>query len=234
MAEAAAALDLGALRHLRQQALALRRRVDRVIYVADSRLTLPMVGSNAMRRPPGADWAYRPDLWRGPLLVRGAADVPTGTALDGEATLFHDCPLSEITVRQVRNTSESDLAPYGLRLDVFGFRGSFLSLALTLPEAAAKGLRRRHIVQLSAFVDAETPLTILARLNIKHGPNSDQMVQRLPPGDRERVAEFDLAYLQLNERRIERIWVDLIFEDPGMMGVVLRDVTLNRRPRAEM
>ena len=45
------------------------------------------------------------------------------------------------------------------------------------------------------------------------------------------MVEFDLAYSQLNEKRIERAWIDLIFENPQMSQVILRDLTFGRRPR---
>ena len=47
------------------------------------------------------------------------------TNLGEEVTVFHDCKISELTLRQVRNTREADLAPFGLRMDVFRFDGSF-------------------------------------------------------------------------------------------------------------
>ena len=36
------------------------------------------------------------------------------------------------------------------------------------------------------------------------------------------------------EKRVEKLWIDLIFERPEMNEVILRDVTLSRRPRAEL
>ena len=142
--------------------------------------------------------------------------------------------MSEITARQVRNQREEDLAPFGLRLDVFRFDGSFLSLVIDLPEQAAAGLRRTDIIRLGAIVDAEKPLEIFARLNVKHGPNTEQMVLELPIDQDEVTVEFDLAYTELNERRIERLWLDLIFEGPEMNQVTLRDLTLCRYPRAAL
>ena len=53
-------------------------------------------------------------------------------------------------------------------------------------------------------------------------------------GQGEMIAEFDLAYTNINEKRVERAWVDLIFESPEMNLIVLRDLTLSRRPRAEL
>jgi hypothetical protein len=53
-------------------------------------------------------------------------------------------------------------------------------------------------------------------------------------GQEEVWVEFDLAYTDLNEKRIERMWLDLIFEGPELNQILLRDVTLARRPRAEI
>jgi hypothetical protein len=234
LAERAPAMDLDELRGLRGAARGIRRQLDRVIHEAEHRLALPVIGSNAIRKPLGTDWAWRPDLWRGPIPVPGFSSVPTkGLVCDG-ATVFHDCRRSELTVRQIRNTREADLAPFGFRMDVFRFDGSFLSLVLDLPAEAAQGLKLRHLVRLDVIVEMEKPLEIFARLNIKHGPNVEQIVRELPLGDEEVMVEFDMAYTKVNEKRIERLWVDLIFEGPEMNQIILRDVTLSRRPRAEL
>ncbi|EPX83384.1 hypothetical protein Salmuc_01046 [Salipiger mucosus DSM 16094] len=202
--------------------------------MADARLALPVAGNQAFPRPPEADWAWRPELWCGPLPVPGIASVGQKAALGREATLFHDCARSEITLRQLRNLRNADLAAYGLRLDVFRFDGSYLSLAVDLPDAATEGLRRNHLVRVDTIVEMEKPLEIFARLNIKHGPNTEQLVRELPLGDEEIRVEFDLAYTRVNEKRVERMWLDLIFEGPEMNQVILRDLTFSRRPRAAL
>jgi len=233
-AEAAAELDLATLRRLRGHARRLRRQIDRVIHVADGRLTLPLTGHNAIQKPMGSDWAYRPQPWRGPLGRPGAAGVENNTRIGDEVTVFHDCSVSEITLRQLRNTREADLAPFGLRMDVFRFDGSFLSLAVDLPPEAVQGLERRHLVRLAAIVEMEKPLEIFARLNVKHGPNVEQVVRELPLQEDEVVVEFDLAYTKLNEKRVEKMWLDLIFEGPEMNQIILRDLAMSRRPRSEL
>jgi len=233
-ADAAASLDLHQLKGLRSNARALRRRIDRLIHVADGRLALPLIEANAIRAPLHSDWSYRPELWRGPLSPPGYAAVETKTRIGDEATIFHDCAISELTLRQLRNTREDDLAPFGVRMDVFRFDGSFLSLVVDLPHAAVDGLRKRHLVRLDMIVELEKPLELFARLNIKHGPNSEQIVREIPLGPGVLTAEFDLAYTDMNEKRIERAWIDLIFEGPEMNQIIIRDLTLSRRPRAEL
>ncbi|MBC7141612.1 MAG: hypothetical protein H5U18_05585 [Rhodobacteraceae bacterium] len=233
-AERAGTTDLPTLRGLRGQARQLRRAIDRVLHVADGRLTLPAIGSDAIRKPLLTDWAWRPEIWRGPVNPPGLAAVENRASFGGETTVFHDCRTSELTLRQIRNGRATDLAPFGLRMDVFRFDGSFLSLVIDLPDAAVQGLRLSHVIRLDAVVEMERPLEIFARINIKHGPNSEQIVRELPLGTEDVMVEFDLAYTRMNEKRVERAWIDLIFEGPEMNQIVLRDVTLSRRPRAEL
>ena len=226
--------DLPRLRAQRQRARKLRYFLDELIHKSESRLALPMIGSNSFYKPHGCDWSWRPELWREPLPVPGMSSVPSKAMLGDEVTLFHDCEFSELTLRQIRNRREQDLAPFGLRMDVFRFDGSFLSLVVDLPQAAVDGLKRRHILRMDTIVDMEKPLEIFARLNIRHGPNTEQIVRELPLHEEEIMVEFDLAYTKLNEKRVEKAWIDLIFEGPEMNQVILRDLTFSRRPRAEI
>ncbi|GGD37228.1 DUF6478 family protein [Sinisalibacter lacisalsi] len=234
IARHAARMRLSDLRQVRLRALEMRALLDRVIHVADSRLTLPLIGSKAIQKPLHSDWAWRPPLWRGPISPPGVAAAETKTTFGDDVTLFHDCRMSELTVRQVRNTREADLAPYGLKMDVFNFDGSFLSLVIELPKGALEGLKRKHLVRMTTVVESENNLEIFARLNVRHGPNTEQLVRELPLGESEVMVEFDLAYTKLNEKRVEAAWVDLIFEGVRMNQVILRDVTFSRRPRAEL
>lgn len=135
-----------------------------------------------------------------------------------EATLFHDCALSELTFRQIRNTREEDLAPFALRMDVFAF----------------DGLQRRHIVRVNTVIETEKLLEVFSRLNIKHGPNTEQLVLELPLGQEDVMVEFDLGYFDINEKRVERMWLDLIFEGPEMNQITMSDITFCRYPRAEL
>ncbi len=234
VAEEAVGMEPMELRAWRGKARAMRREIDRLIHVAEYRLAQPALGAGLPRQPLGTDWAWRPDVWRGPVPERGAAAVEARTSVSEDITLYHDCTAPEVILRQVRNSDEADLAPFGLTLEMFGFDGSFLSLAARLPDAAVEGLRLRHLIRLEAVMDAERPVEAFARLNIKHGPNVEQMVRELPKDGRAKMVEFDLAYAKIDEKRIEKLWLDVIFERPAMTGITLRDVTLSRRPRAEL
>lgn len=227
-------VDTPTLRQLRVRARELRQRLDQVLFTADSRLALPLLGSNTIKTPLHTDWSHRPQAWRGPLKPSGVASIQNGTPFGDEVKLFHDCPLSEVAVRQVRNTRESDLAPFGVTLEVFGFQGSFLSMAIELPDSTTDGLHRNHIVRLSVSSEAEKPIDVFARLNIQYGPNHEQLPNRQTLENGAAEFDFDLAYSNMNEKRVQKMWVDLVCGHPEMNRVTLRDLTLCRFPRAEI
>ncbi len=218
-------LDLFELRALRAEARAMRRQIDRLVHAADARLSLPL--TDRQEWPLGTDWIWRPDGWRGPLPDPGEVIAGQASQVSEDLALYHDCPLSEIAFRQLRNTEGR--TPFGLALEVFGFRGNFLSLSLGLPEGAATGLGPRHVLRLDAVIEADRPLRAFARLNLKHSAGLAQQTSDLTQGGE---AEFDLAYAGIGEARIERAWLDLIFNDVAMTRILLRDAVLSRRPRA--
>ena len=234
VARMAHTVDLIGLRRQRMRARQLKAHLDHLIHVADERLSLPLEGSTSFPKPHNADWAWRPELWRGPLPNPGMSAVKTRSKLGTEVTLFHDCAFSELTLRQLRNLREEDLAPYGLRMDVFRFDGSFLSLVVDLPSDGFGGLKRTHLIRMDIIIELETKIEVFARLNIKNGPNTEQIVRELNLTQEQTFVEFDLAYSNLNERRVEGAWIDIIFEGPEMNQVVLRDLTFSRRPRAQI
>ena len=226
--------DLQDLRRQSARARQLRQHLDQVIRVADMRLAAPQSMAGQIPQPKNADWAWRPDVWRNPVPEHSVIKVQSPEHIGEDVKLFHDCTLSEIVLRQKRNRQPEDLAPSGLSLEVFAFSGSFLSLVMDLPEAAVTGLQREHVLALDTVLEVETPLDIFARLNIRHGPNTEQIVRKLPIHTNATSVEFDLAYAAFNDRKVTKAWIDLIFETPQMNHFILRDLTFNRHPRARL
>lgn len=225
-------LPLSKLREIRRETRQESRRLIDAHHQLERRLTLPVIGSRAFRKAPQTQWAHRPMPWAGPLIPTGKIMVPNKTYFGEDLQIFHDCRNTELSLRQVRNTREDDLAPFGVRMDVFNFSGSFLSFAIELPKEALDGLTRNHLLRLNMIVESERPQEMFARLNLRYGPNTEQIVRELDLGKRELWVEFDLYYTKYNEVRGEAVWIDLIFESPSMNQVTIRDVAVMRRPRA--
>jgi hypothetical protein len=181
--------------------------------------------------PPHRDWTWRPALWRAPVSPSAWDASGAATDLAEGLRLFHDCPLGEIGVRQVRG----DAPPYALALDVFAFRGSYLSLAVDLPDAGQTGLRLRHVLRLDLRLASERPSEVYARLNLAQGTSTARIVRAVAvPPHGAACADFDLAAVKLDLTRVAKVWIDLIFDSPAANAFVISDLHLSRTPRAEV
>lgn len=238
MAEDVEFMGPGRIRRLTDEALALRASLNRFLMRGDRKAALSRAALDALPLPGGTDWRWRPGFMAGQINPRGIAAPETGTRLGDRAAVWHDCAERALILEQVQNPRATDLSPYGLRLEVFGFTGSFLSLSIDLPTGALEGLSRNHILRLETTLAVERPINVYARLNVGHGPNVDELLQHLGGMEgslqSQQVVEFDLAYTKMNEKRLEKIWLDLIFEAPRMSAVEMRELFLSRHMRAEI
>ncbi|ARJ68774.1 hypothetical protein B0A89_03125 [Paracoccus contaminans] len=126
-----------------------------------------------------------------------------------------------------------------MQLETLGFSGSYLSVAVDMPDSALQGLGRSHIIRLDMTVSVERPISIYGRLNVGHGPNTDELLRHLgdlTPGllAETKTIEFDLYYIEMNEKRLHKLWLDIIFEAPQMNAVRIRDLFLSRHLRADV
>jgi hypothetical protein len=227
-------IDLANLETQSQMAQKLVRHVRDFQAEAKTRLALPRPGSTTFPRPPGTDWSWRPKAWRSAVAEGGIAPALPKDSLTNEVVIFHDCKRGEVSLSQSRNLRDIDLSPYALNLEVFHFDGSYLSLVIEIPPASCEGIKKRHLIRLATHIEREQPTKIYARLNVKHGPNTEQILLTIPDDNDETMVEFDLAYSQLNEKRAERMWLDLMIENPAMNKITFRDLNFSRYPRAEI
>lgn len=232
---AAAARDMPVadLARLVPQARAVALHAGEIVRAAERRLGAAR--GAAAGHPPHCDWVWRPAPWAEALDPPVVAGPAGGHVLAPGVALFHDCPLRETTLRQLRATRPG--APFAIEIDAFGFDGGFLSMALDLPDAALGGFHPGQLVGLEVRLEQERPAGAYARLNLRHGPNTEQLVSDLhPPAQSSdpRRAEFDLGTLDFNPARLDKAWIDLILDRPGMNRIRIDDVVASRRPRAEL
>lgn len=228
------ALATNDLRGLNRRLRAMRADIDKLAASATSALYARAGGHEIDKKPDQCDWAERSGPWRSPLAQRGHVDFPSPLGLGAGVTLFHDATRADISLRQETNPDTSGAATFGLVFDVYRFDGSFLSLVQDLPPAALDGLSLGHFFRVQLQVQREQPIEIYARLNIQHGPNHEQIVRQFSFDGDHALAEFDLAYTKVNERRIEKAWLDLIFEGPEMNRIAIWDMVMLRAPRADI
>lgn len=232
-------LPLRRLRTLQDEAQQMRRTTDRFLARAQLRLDGAQRSADLLSLPRGTDWRWRPSFLSARISPTGIAAPASETRLGEEAAVWHDCNASALILRQIPNRSASDLAPFGLQLETLGFSGSYLSVSVDMPDSALQGLTRSHIVRLDMTVSVESPISIYGRLNVGHGPNTDELLRHLGdlapgPWAVTKTVEFDLHYIQMNEKRLEKLWLDIIFEAPQMNSVRIRDLFLSRHLRADM
>ncbi|RDW12294.1 DUF6478 family protein [Paracoccus thiocyanatus] len=237
LAQQVETLGPGRLRRLREEALDLRGSLERFLVGADRRAIRSRAALDALHLPGGTDWRWRPGFMAGQISPPGIARPENGGRLGDDAAIWHDCPQRALILGQVATRGATDLSPFAIRLEVFGFSGSFLSMSVDLPPSALEGLTRNHVLRLETGILAERAIRVYARLNIGHGPNIDEVTEQLPGFEAghysRQVTEFDLAYTQMNDRRLEKVWLDLIFEAPWMNAVEIRELFFSRHLRAE-
>lgn len=181
---------------------------------------------------PKRHWSWRPDLWVQQTEEQGLSHAETGRKLGDHVALFHDCPLNEITLRQMPADTPEGPAKFAVSLDVLRFDGSYLSLAIALPDKTAHALTTQHILKVQIDLHPESPIDVFGRLNLQSGPNIEKIVHELPKGAGPQTVAFELAYLPLHPSGVSKAWVDVIFDNPAFNQILLRDLTVHRRPRA--
>jgi hypothetical protein len=228
------ALSAQELRAIHRSLGGMRADIDRLGASAETELLNRSGGFDGIERPDQCDWAERAGPWRMRLASRGYVDVASPLALGAGVTLFHDATHADLSLRQDPARGRRAGPSFGLILEVYRFDGSFLSLVQDLPEAALQGLSLGHFFQVQLTMEREQRLEVYARLNIQHGPNHEQIVRQFTFSGDQGLAEFDLAYTKINERRIEKAWLDLILEGPEMNRVAIWDMVMLRAPRADV
>lgn len=226
-------LPAAELKHMNAEIRGMRDKLDFMAAKSRSALVARASQSDGIERPDQCDWATRPAPWREEMRPRGIVGLTSPQPLPGGATVFHDSTHADLSLRQERAPAWATGAQFGLVLEVYRSDGSFVSIVQDLPPEALVGLTRNHFISVKLVADREQPVEIYARLNIQHGPNVEQMVRQVEFEGTQGQAEFDLAYSKINEKRLEKAWLDLIVEGPKMTRIALWDMVMLRAPRAD-
>lgn len=233
-----AAIRPARLRDLRADAGNLRGELDEFLRLSAPRVLASRAELAALPLPAGTDWRWRPEILNDIVRQSGLVAPDSGALLTEGTAVWHDCTDRALIVRQIRNVDATDLAAFGLRVEAFGFTGSFLSLAIDLPPEVLDGLTLNHIIRFEVVLQSERAQDIYARLNINNGPNTEEALRHLGEvksgHPHARVVEFDLALTQMNEMRLDKVWLDLIFEKPAMNAAMIREMIFSRHLRANV
>ena len=232
--KAADKMSTPALETLTKDITRLRDELDDMGSTAASALRNRPDRAQDFERPDQCDWAVRPDVWVNSMRPRGIVSFASAQKLPGDITVFHDANIADISLRQDPAPASLNGPLFGLVFEIYRFDGSFVSLVQDLPKSALVGLTRNHYIAVSLHMAFDQPIECYARLNVQHGPNTEQLVRQIEVKDETATAEFDLAYSNINEKRLDRAWLDLIIEGPSMTQIAIWDMVLLRALRADV
>lgn len=228
------AMSAADIRQMLAEMGSLRARLDTLSAEAQSTLLHRADGPTPKIHDIDCDWSARPAPWSRAMRPRGIVDLPSPSALPGGVTVYHDAARCDLCLRQEPALDGQGDARFGLVLEVYGFDGSFLSFVHDLPPEATADLSLNHYIAVTLQAEREQPVEVYTRLNVQHGPNVEQMVRQVAFKGETGRAEFDLAYTKINERRIEKAWLDVILEGPEMTRIAIWDLVVMRAPRADI
>lgn len=195
-----------------------------------SRKTPPIVPvinvPDGFQIPPKTQWGFTPSLQNGITQDGISGNILTGTSLGPHVTLHHEGDGAKFSVQQPDDYGS------GLVFEFSEFTGDYFSLAFELPIEGVKALGRQDLLRLNLRTHAREPLKAYARLNLCHGPNTEQIVRMIDVGEGESFAEFDIFYTEFEQKRAASGWIDLIINDPAHKTIALEEVVILRRVRA--
>jgi hypothetical protein len=178
--------------------------------------------------PPKTQWGFTPSLQSGITQEGISGNILTGTALGPHVTLHHGGDGAQFSIQQ------TDDYGAGLIFDFGNFPSDFFSLAFEIPLEGVLGLGRQDLLRFILRTQANEPFEGYARLNLCHGPNTEQVVRMINIGVGESFAEFDIFYTDYEQKRATSAWIDLIINDPAHKRITLEEAIILRRARASL
>jgi hypothetical protein len=221
------------LRQQRREALTLQTQLADVLERINDELHHRLGDSKTYWHGSTMLWSWRPELWTMRCPSRSGPVMQSGARLTSNTKVFFDGGDRAVIFKQLRNDISQGFAPYGVALELFQFDGSFLSLAIDLPDSLCGTFAKDKLIDLSGAIFAERATGFTVRLNIKHGPNTEQLIQAHDINWSNIGVEFDIEHLKINVNRVEKIWFDLVFETPNFNRISHTDLVFSKRPRGE-
>ncbi|MBM3612824.1 MAG: hypothetical protein FJX19_07650 [Alphaproteobacteria bacterium] len=181
---------------------------------------------------PSADQTSTPDLhppghdrfWRVQKMEPGEGPVEPSALAGQGVRVFHDGAPEALRMWPVAG---------GIGFTLGEFGGSYLSLALALPDEMMAGLSSRHVLRLMLRGSGSVP-NLRARINLRCGLNVSRMLRALNPQGTHRVTEHDLWHLPFDAALLREGWIDILMDPLREGRFAIVDITLSRRWRAEV
>jgi hypothetical protein len=144
--------------------------------------------------------------------------VASGARLCRHVELHHDGDAGAIRC--------AGLPGPALSLSCGAFGGSYLSLAVEVPEALATRFGPGKVLRLHLDVNASRPITAFLRLNIGSADGHEVLYETLVVHRGGRTAAFDLDGMRLPFDGRLHAWADVIFARPGNAEIAIPELRL--------
>ena len=143
------------LRQQRREALTLQTQLADVLERINDELHHRLGDSKTYWHGSTMLWSWRPELWTVRCPSRSGPVVQSGARLTSNTKVFFDGGDRAVIFKQLRNDISQGFAPYGVALELFQFDGSFLSLAIDLPDSLCGTFAKDKLIGLSGAIFAE-------------------------------------------------------------------------------
>lgn len=222
--QAKRASDLSAFRQL-----TLRRRaeLDRIATKVEARLTRAEEGAAPS---PGATWTHRPEIFLLPQDQTIWTNPSSGLRPGAGLSIYHDSNGGAFTLAQRPARGAESALRFELFFESYEFRGSYLSLAMSLPDHLRRP-KAGELLVVELDLAASRRIKTFLRLNMKTAQSSDVLHADGAIGDGRTRFEFDLSFAAFEPDERDQLWLDIIFDRPRMMEMSIRDLTLSLASR---
>lgn len=147
-------------------------------------------------------------------------DTPDGgTEITDRVTLFHDATDGLFTC-----TVGSE--PW-IRLTLYQFAGSYLSLAVGLRKSDLRQLRPGIVMAFRLDATASRPLAVFARLNLRSAEQTQTLYETIILHETPHDLRFELDGARVPFSDVSAGWIDLIFSDPSMREIDIRAMAVS-------
>ncbi len=222
--QAKRATDLSAFRQL-----TLRRRaeLDRIATKVEARLSR---ADQADAPASGAEWTHRPEIFS--LLQDQTiwTNPRSGLRPGHGLSVYHDSDGGAFTLAQRPARGKGGKLRFELFFESYEFRGSYLSLAIGVPDH----VRRPKVGELLVVeIDmvASRQVKAFLRLNMKSVQTSDVLHADATIGGGRVRFDFDMSFAAFEPTAKDQLWLDIIFDRPRMVEMSIRDLTLSLTSR---
>lgn len=194
-----------------------------------SRLEAELATGGGAPAAPDAVWSFAPDIFATAAPDAAVGRPESGVALCAGLNFYHDCSDGDFFVSQRPCRRPAAKNRFEIAFESFRFDGGYVSfVASPTPELRRPGPRERLILAID--VAASRPVKTFMRLHVSGSGGHETFYAEDELGGGPAAFTFDLAYAPFELTGEEKLWVDIIFDRPRMVEIVIRDLALSLYP----